>query len=408
MPGERVDCKLTAVLFINYYDYPDGDAGSIRVRALIDALRTGGIESRVLGMGRLGPNTYAAGVTSLRRSGGTLRGRLVDRLMYSWRVGQYLHRHGSDYTHIVFSSIPLGAVLAIRRWARRHGRVLIHDSVEWYSSDQFAFGRLDPRYAAKDILNRLLIRPPIRVIAISSFLERHFSGYGCAVVRVPAIVVASDLSTQKSLDDGTTRITYAGSPGAKDDLGVVVEAFLSLNFEERKRATLTLIGVTPKGLVELYPGDGRSASLEEHGVRALGRVPHADVLKELQRTDYTVLVRDPSRRVARAGFPTKVVESLATGTPVICNDSSDLGSFLTDGREMVLVREFSVEAVADAFRIAIAAAPDERALMRIYARECAESKFSSRVYSQRLMALFGAIGDEYGQANRVNEGAGEC
>ena len=71
--------------------------------------------------------------------------------------------------------------------------------------------------------------------------------------------------------------------------------------------------------------------INQNMIRCMGRVPRPVVLQTLQETDFTVLIRDASLRYAKAGFPTKVVESLMSGTPVICNLSSDLDEYLVDG-----------------------------------------------------------------------------
>lgn len=335
------------------------------------------------GVGTLAPDSEA---TSLRRGHGGRISRVVDRLMYGWRVNRYLNEHGQEYTHVVFSSIPLGAVRHILRAARRFNHVVIHDAVEWYSSDQFPFGRIDLRYVAKDLLNRRVIKPPIKIIAISSYLEKHFRNAGCDVVRIPAIVAPSDYSVEKEPGAGLTRIVYAGSPGRKDNIDRLVSGFLALTSDERARVRLTFLGVDMDDLARLCIGVSKS-ELRESGIRALGRVKRARVLKEMSHADFTVLLRDPSRRVSQAGFPTKVAESLATATPVICNESSDLYSYLEDGREAIRIREFSADAVTEALRVAAATDPLVRAGMQARARECAVSRLSPESCSDDLRAL---------------------
>ena len=61
----------------------------------------------------------------------------------------------------------------------------------------------------------------------------------------------------------------------------------------------------------------------------------------VKKADYSIIIRD-NNLVTRAGFPTKFVESVACGTPVICNDNSDLKEwidrcgcgFVVDKREL--------------------------------------------------------------------------
>jgi hypothetical protein len=70
----------------------------------------------------------------------------------------------------------------------------------------------------------------------------------------------------------------------------------------------------------------------------MGRIPRPQVLEELSKADFTVLMRSEEQRYAKAGFPTKFVESLATATPVIANSTSDLGMYLKDGENGYVVK----------------------------------------------------------------------
>ncbi|HQM85931.1 MAG TPA: glycosyltransferase, partial [bacterium] len=47
--------------------------------------------------------------------------------------------------------------------------------------------------------------------------------------------------------------------------------------------------------------------------------------------DFTILIRD-DKRETRAGFPTKVSESISCGTPVITTKTSDLEDYIIEGK----------------------------------------------------------------------------
>ena len=57
-------------------------------------------------------------------------------------------------------------------------------------------------------------------------------------------------------------------------------------------------------------------------------------------------MRDDNR-VTKAGFPTKFVESIACGTKVIANVSSDLESYIKRYRLGILLQDISVECLID-------------------------------------------------------------
>jgi glycosyltransferase involved in cell wall biosynthesis len=92
----------------------------------------------------------------------------------------------------------------------------------------------------------------------------------------------------------------------------------------------------------------------------------------------------PQKRFANAGFPTKVVESLSMGIPVICNYTSDLSEYLRDGHEAIICKDHYPPAIAEALRKVLELTPEQRAQMRVEARARAEKDFDYRNYSKPL------------------------
>jgi len=104
-----------------------------------------------------------------------------------------------------------------------------------------------------------------------------------------------------------------------------------------------------------------------------------------------VLLRPPAR-YAQAGFPTKVVESLALGTPVICNLTSDLGNYIHDGAEGIVCADYQPEDLVAALERALALSVEQRAAMRAAARARAEAAFDYRQYAAPLADFLARIG----------------
>jgi glycosyltransferase involved in cell wall biosynthesis len=65
--------------------------------------------------------------------------------------------------------------------------------------------------------------------------------------------------------------------------------------------------------------------------KILGCKPNTEALKIVKRSDFSIFLRD-NNLVCTAGFPTKFSESIACGTPVLTNLSSDLGKYLIEGK----------------------------------------------------------------------------
>ena len=117
---------------------------------------------------------------------------------------------------------------------------------------------------------------------------------------------------------------------------------------------------------------------------ARGRVSRDDVLKQLQITDFTVLLRSTVLRYAKAGFPTKVVESLSTSTPVICNITSDLGDYLINEQNSLIVEACNSESFEITLRKALTLTYDEKQKMCYNARKTAEREFDFKVFKNQF------------------------
>ena len=63
----------------------------------------------------------------------------------------------------------------------------------------------------------------------------------------------------------------------------------------------------------------------------------------MDNVQFDVLLRYSDLRYTKAGFPTKVVESLASATPVITNITSDLEMYLKDGENSVISEGYTAK-----------------------------------------------------------------
>jgi glycosyltransferase involved in cell wall biosynthesis len=122
-----------------------------------------------------------------------------------------------------------------------------------------------------------------------------------------------------------------------------------------------------------------------------GSVPHELVPQYLADADFSVLLRRPERH-AMAGFPTKVVESLAAGTPLIVNHTSDLSEYIRDGEEGIVVDGHSAEGLAAAFERAARLGQSDRARMRAAAQRRALASFDYTQYVDAIREFIGAQG----------------
>ena len=223
--------------------------------------------------------------------------------------------------------------------------------------------------------------------ALSRFLQSHFQQKGCKTVRIPSILDVQSITVPAYDRAEKFSAVYAGNPGRKDDLAGIIRGFLLLSAEERARVQLTIIGPDASQLIRVCGLREEELQSASDFLKVCGRVPRDEVLRAIQSADCTVLLRNEELRFAKAGFPTKVAESLACGTPVMCNLSTDLADYLREGENAFLIAGHTPQAVAQAARRLISASGDDLARMRKCARATAEAHFDYRLYRACLRSL---------------------
>lgn len=388
MPDSRV-------AYVGPVAIPGGGAAARRMLGIAAALRDGGFEV-LFGSGQLprDANSEAAEwegfpVSSIGERTAEDLPAVLKHLVY-WRMGirtrNWLDSLDRPPAAVILYAGYTPYLLRLLPWCSKRSIPLIFDAVEWYEPAHAPGGRFGPYRWNIEVAMRLLAVRAGNVLAISSYLQEYFSRRDCRTIRVPPTL---DVRRTKALmpmkvDKGLT-VAYAGSPGKKDRIDVVAEAVLRLGAEGEK-IRLAVAGVPADNLLALPSLKRRGLRVLPDCIRCAGQLGHDEVSTFVGAADFTVLFR-PRRRYAEAGFPTKVVESLAAGTPVICNISSDLGMYLTDGREALLSEDPELPAVISVLRRALALSATELHAMRVSARLRAEDSFDFRHYGNALSSF---------------------
>ena len=268
--------------------------------------------------------------------------------------------------------------------AKKNNIKLIQTVCEWF--DKSAFPGLKGK--VKLINNRYSLYcqfPRVgNIIAISTLQAGYYAERGCNTVVIPTLVDSEEYDGVTAYYTPNTKlaIAYAGSPAKKDYLANVIRAIGLLSEEERAGIELHLYGCTTEGLIGLGI-DEKFLKDNERTIICHGRIPYCEVKEKIAKADFTVLLR-PNMRYANAGFPTKVGESMACGTPVIANLTSDLGKYLVDGSNAIICENETPEACATALRKALNVPKEELMLMRSNARSTALSSFNWMSYTAEL------------------------
>jgi len=269
-------------------------------------------------------------------------------------------------------------IFRILCWARKHRIPVIADVVEWYDPRQLTGGRFGPFNISMKLALRLLYPRCAGVVGISRLLEDYYRDRGVPVVRIPPTLDVFSLDLESSSRrDGPVRLIYAGTPGAKDLLKNVILAFENHEANDFN-IELYILGPDVTEVVSLL--EGREIP---RNIKVIGRVGQAEVFEHIRQADFSVLLRE-SERFAHAGFPTKFVESMANGTPVIANLTGDLELYLQDAKDGLVCFDYSVAALIAVLSRLPSISRESLKEMRISARARAEQSFDFRQYVQDM------------------------
>lgn len=326
------------IMYIGGFQLPDKNAAALRVLAngkifrklgyrvvFINALIDGGQEKPVL--------VEYDGFECIEYR----RESQKEYLLSGKRVQSLIEEYKAEC--VIAYNYPAVALNSIRRFCKRKKVKCFADATEWYvPKGNIVFRAVkgfDSEFRMRYIHPRL-----DGIIAISDYLYCYYSKK-VKTVKIPPLV---DLSESKwrieeekaplsNADAAALRLIYAGTPSAqKERLDIIVNTIEKT--AEKRAVFLDVIGITKEQFEKMY----HQKHIGSH-VAFWGRLPNCRVIQMIKAADWTIVLREQNK-VVKAGFPTKVSESIACGTPVIANRFSNIEEYL-DESNSILIDEFS-------------------------------------------------------------------
>lgn len=322
--------------------------------------------------------THALG--ELPAAGWTRPQKALRQLSWGARTVQWLDRMTPQPDVVIVYGGSTPYMLRLIPWCRTRAIPIVVDAVEWYESSHLPGGALGPFSLSNALAMRRYYPKARNVIAISRFLERHYEERGCRVVRVPPTRNVSRTPTRLNERLGVLRLAYAGVPGRKDLIDRVIQGVADANRgHSSPRVEFAIAGPTINDIMRMPSMRATGLTTLPPWLTVHGRLNPQEVNALLRDADFMPLLR-PRDRYSAAGFPTKVTESLAAGTPIICNATSDLADYLADGREALLCADSTSASFAEALERGVALSIHQRTAMRVHARNRAEASFDYHKY----------------------------
>ena len=365
--------------------FPEGEAGALRIKYIAKALISKGCNVTVLCRGVSKDSGVIDGIQYYSFRNVKARGikKVIDYFAFPSNVKEYITSTTPiDCVYVYNAHVSIFTWL--KKYAKKNEVTLVHDCVEWYSPEEFKFGRLDPSYIIKNHINTKVLNKDYRIIAISQYLTDYFSTKGISSLRVPMLCDCSTVNATKKLAEDKIQLFYAGNPAGKDLVGNVIQAVSLLSKEDKEKVRFTIIGCSKEHLINVCGVSSELIESTSDNVEICGRIPRDQVLERMNTADFVVLSRNAELRYAQAGFPSKVVEALSNSTPMLCNLSSDLSDYLIDGQNAIIATDHTPKAFAEAIHRAVMMTHEQRKTLCEKAEESAQCFFDYRNFCDLL------------------------
>lgn len=379
------------ILFFANFELPESCANATRVFAMAKMARLLGYGVDVLGVAAPN-NDVLEGVyceqeyhmiRTITAKGLAARERIKHNIK---AVARYIEekKKVQDIELIVLSNVYADYSIFFLKLSRTLNIPLVVNEVEWYDRNNEIFsGKMG---WIKFIGNRValtILHPHMKnIICISSLLDSYYRRKKCNTIVLPTLIDLNSYPHHSREDNDRVIVTYAGSPAKKDYITNAIKALLLLSRDERARIKINIYGCTSDQLFALGISSNELSAIGD-SLECFGRLPYQEVKLRIAQSDFTVLLR-PNKKYANAGFPTKVGESMACGTPVIANLTSDLKLCIINGKTGIICKDETTQSCADAFRIAINMNKNERELMRQEAEKMGQGFFSIETYLNKF------------------------
>ncbi len=301
------------------------------------------------------------------------------------RVKTYINDNNPD---VVFMTSSVGMFRRLTKIFKQFRTPFFVEQCEWLDLSSYRFGKYDLRYINTEHLRKKGAKHANGVVTISRLLDNYYRDQGVRSIRVPTILdVKNSPCKDHSNFNQPIHIVFAGSLGAsKEMMKPIIEA-LAQNQQFRERIVFDVYGPSKKQIIENIGGDSILLDMVERSLVIHGRVSQEQIPDVYSNSDFLIFVR-PQRRSSDAGFPTKFAESMAVGTPVITNNTGDIGLYLRNGENGFLLQNNTTEAVCECFNTLISINNEKYAQLSYSARKTAEECFDYRVYKDEISKFF--------------------
>ena len=376
------------IVFLMRFMFPYGTAYAMRARSICKLLEKAGHDVHVIAENECicsEKNRTEFSYETLYGNEITILQKIFSRYQSIKALKNYCKKNKVD---CIISSALFDRFKMVATVSKKNNIRYIVENCEWYDSSNFKLGRLDPRFYQNEKMIKKDFRKADGFISISRLLHEHNEGLGKKSVRIPTILDVENTPYSETTNNKKITIVYTGTPGKSKEYLLPPIKALAENEKLRERIEFHIYGPTYETVLNNIGNNEELLKRAGESVVIHGRIPQNEVQDVLTKADYLLFLR-PDRHSSHAGFPTKLGESFAVGTPVIANNTGDLSLYIKTAENGFLLDSFETNAVHAAFTQIADLNSEEYKNIRIRARKTAEKCFDYRKYADEINDLLG-------------------
>lgn len=365
---------MKKILYIGGFEMPDKNAAAQRVLSVAKALRETGYE------------TLFYGITTTGETSGDVEGFHYEACLYpkgkkAWfkyalgnnGILDYIKLKRPDFVFLY--NYPAFAQEKVVAYCRLHEIKTVGDITEWYRPTSLP-KRIDTFYRMR-IGNKHLDG----LITISKFLTEYYKVRNH--IQLPPLVDKQEekwkISPIERMNE-KINLVYIGTGSVKDRLDKILKGVCQAG---KDKFHIDIIGITAKQFSIIY----RQQVPDSFDLHFYGRLPHNEALKYLMSADFQIFFRDYIR-VNNAGFPTKFVESMSAGIPVITNKISNIDDYIKNGENSFMIDNPGEKEICDVLKMVSNLTKEE---IKTIKRNCLKDEFDYRKYVELLSTFMDSL-----------------
>lgn len=379
------------VLFVTKAKFPDENAFATYIGGIASVFKASNYDVCCVGAGRSENgeefNSYFGRYVSLRKKGsGTIFSKVKNQLLLENRIFKYIKKNFTNPKHIFFScEFSLSFYKKVRDLFKQKETNFSFIITEEYTKDEFEKFTVLSKKAMR--INRYFIYKHTSnadsFIVISKYLFEKMSSRGLNCIYIPFCFNLSNVLTNRRepIEHQGINYIYCGNPENKDLLATIILAFSSLGeIASKHNAHLSIIGVDEK-----WANKHHVDSFDSQHITFYGRRDKKFVFEAYAKSDYSILLRDENKIFAKAGFPTKISESMILGVTPITNLTSNLSDYLNSNNAIIV----DGHSESDLLKALVVSINDlaNNAIRKQSALNTAKENFDIEKYKDKLLNL---------------------